>query len=121
MPPILNLRFLSQTSFDSAAPSGTGVVVHRFEGDGEFQLRIHRGDEVLRRVPVNVGRGPGGGKGEDRHDHHGPGGDPHQRVRRVGPHDRRRHVGTRCLHFSVVCLAHSHVQIPSQRRASNKQ
>ena len=76
MPPILNLRFLSQTSFDSAAPSGTGVVVHRFEGDGEFQLRIHRGDEVLRRVPVNVGRGPGGGKGEGGHDRHGPGGDP---------------------------------------------
>ena len=73
MPPILNMRFLRQTSFDSAAPSGTSVVVHRFDADGEFDLRVHRGDDVLQRVRVNVGGGTGAGRDDDEH---GPGGDP---------------------------------------------
>jgi hypothetical protein len=52
---ILNPSFLRQTQFDSAAPAGTGVVVHQFHEEGEFHLAVARGDELLRRVRVNVG------------------------------------------------------------------
>jgi len=55
MPPILNLRFLSQTSFDSAAPSGTGVVVHRFEA-GPDAFQVSREDGAYRVVGRRIER-----------------------------------------------------------------
>src|SRR3954454_15682749 len=58
---ILNPSFLRQTQFDSAAPAGTGVVVHQFDEEGEFHLAVARGDDMLRRVRVNVG-----GRGDAR-------------------------------------------------------
>jgi hypothetical protein len=71
MTPILNPQFLRQTQFDSAAPAGAAMVVHRFERDGEFQLSVARRDEILQRARVNVGRGTesggaGGGLAEGR-------------------------------------------------------
>ncbi|WP_027007143.1 hypothetical protein [Conexibacter woesei] len=54
MTPILDPRFLRQTQFDSAAPAGTAVVVHRFEREGELQLLVHRGKTPLRRARINV-------------------------------------------------------------------
>jgi hypothetical protein len=75
MDAILNPSFLRQTRFDSASPAGAAVVVPRFDAEGEFDLAVARGDEMLRRVRVNVG-GPskggvrGGGGGADD----GPGG-----------------------------------------------
>src|SRR5881275_2410169 len=60
MPPILDQRFLHQTQFDSAAPAGTAVVVHRFENEGEFQLLLHRGRTPLRQMRLNVQPDPAG-------------------------------------------------------------
>jgi hypothetical protein len=78
---VLDQRFLRQTSFDSASPAGTGIVVHRFERDGEFHLRVCRGEETVQRVRVNVGRGAGGDDDDSPGKHGGPrqgrpGGDP---------------------------------------------
>jgi hypothetical protein len=69
--PVLDQRFLRQTRFDSALPAGTGVVVHRFARDGEFQLHVRRGEETVQRVRVNVGRGPGGRDDDDSGGKHG--------------------------------------------------
>ena len=60
MPAILDQRFLHQTQFDSAAPAGTAVVVHRFESEGEFQLLVHRGRTPLRQMRLNVQPAPVG-------------------------------------------------------------
>jgi|tagenome__1003787_1003787.scaffolds.fasta_scaffold20848882_2 hypothetical protein len=54
MSPILDQRFLHQTQFDSAAPAGTAVVVHKFESEGEFQLLLHHGRKPLRQARLNV-------------------------------------------------------------------
>jgi hypothetical protein len=54
MSPILDPRFLNQTQFDSAAPAGTAVVVHKFESEGEFQLLLHQGRKQLRQTRLNV-------------------------------------------------------------------
>jgi hypothetical protein len=60
MPAILDQRFLHQTQFDSAAPAGTAIVVHRFDSAGEFDLLVHRGRKQMQQIRLNV-RPPAGG------------------------------------------------------------
>jgi hypothetical protein len=50
----INQRFLHQTQFDSAAPTGTAVVAHEFEQDGSYELAVARKDKVVSRVPIVV-------------------------------------------------------------------
>ena len=59
----INRALLEQTSFDSARPSGTAIVVHRFPDEGRFAVAL-RGDddgEETRTILVEPVRGPTGG------------------------------------------------------------
>lgn len=50
----INRALIEQTRFDSAAPTGTAAVVHRFEQPGEYDINITRDDEVIDRMRLNV-------------------------------------------------------------------
>src|SRR5258708_7283446 len=45
---------LEQTSFDSAAPSGAATVAHKFERQGEYDLRFLEGQATLARARLTV-------------------------------------------------------------------
>jgi hypothetical protein len=49
-----NSLFLSQTTFDSASPLGSAVVVHRFDDEGEYDVELGREDEMTDRVALTV-------------------------------------------------------------------
>jgi len=51
---VINPHFLEQTRFDSAAPSGTAVVAHRFDDDGDYQLAVARGNTVVTTAQLSV-------------------------------------------------------------------
>jgi hypothetical protein len=48
----LDKRFLQQTSFDSAVPTGTAVVAHELEPNSAYELSLARDDEIVSSVPV---------------------------------------------------------------------
>jgi hypothetical protein len=50
----INTRFLNQTKFDSAAPTGTAVVAHELKAGDSYELAVQRRDQVLNRVPMTV-------------------------------------------------------------------
>jgi hypothetical protein len=50
----INRNFLEQTSFDSGMPSGLGVVIHKFETPGEYEIALVQDDRVIERVPLVV-------------------------------------------------------------------
>ena len=49
-----NSLFLNQTTFDSASPLGSAVVVHRFDDEGEYDVELGREGEVPDRVALSV-------------------------------------------------------------------
>jgi hypothetical protein len=49
-----NSLFLNQTTFDSASPLGSAVVVHRFDGEGEYDVELGREGEVPDRMALSV-------------------------------------------------------------------
>jgi hypothetical protein len=49
-----NSMFLNQTTFDSASPMGSAVVVHRIDEEGEYDVEVGREDEVPDRVGLSV-------------------------------------------------------------------
>ncbi len=49
-----NSLFLNQTTFDSASPLGSAVVVHRFDDEGEYEVELGREDEMPDRVALSV-------------------------------------------------------------------
>jgi hypothetical protein len=56
----INRALIEQTSFDSATPTGTAIVVHQFEQVGEYNISVTRDDQVIDRLRLNVPgpRGP---------------------------------------------------------------
>lgn len=50
----INRNFLEQTSFDSGMPSGLGIVIHKFEAPGEYEISLVQEDRVVERVPLVV-------------------------------------------------------------------
>lgn len=50
----VNRNFLEQTSFDSGMPSGLGVVIHKFERPGQYEIALLRDDRVVQRMPLVV-------------------------------------------------------------------
>lgn len=58
----VNRALLEQTSFDSARPSGTATVVHRFPEEGRFAVALRDDDdrEEMRTILVEPARGPAG-------------------------------------------------------------
>jgi hypothetical protein len=50
----INQRFLKQSHFDSAAPTGTAVVAHEFDQDGSYEVAVTREDEIVTSVPMRV-------------------------------------------------------------------
>lgn len=54
MKALINQRFLTQTQFDSAAPTGSAVVAHELDGDGSYEVAIAREDEVVTSLPMQV-------------------------------------------------------------------
>ena len=50
----INRNFLEQTSFDSGMPSGLGIVVHRFEEVGEYEIAVLRNDRDAARLSLVV-------------------------------------------------------------------
>jgi hypothetical protein len=49
-----NSLFLNQTTFDSASPLGSAVVVHRFDDEGEYDVELGREGAVPDRVVLSV-------------------------------------------------------------------
>jgi hypothetical protein len=49
-----NSLFLNQTTFDSASPLGSVVLVHRFDDEGEYDVELGREGEVPDRVALSV-------------------------------------------------------------------
>lgn len=49
-----NSLFLNQTTFDSASPLGSAVVVHRFDDEGEYDVELGREGELPDRVALSV-------------------------------------------------------------------
>jgi hypothetical protein len=45
---------MEQTTFDSATPTGTAVLIHHFDQAGDYDISIRRGDEVIDRLRLNV-------------------------------------------------------------------
>jgi hypothetical protein len=60
----INRALIEQTTFDSATPTGTAVVVHRFEQSGEYDINVMRDDEVIDRLRLNVPEQPTSERGE---------------------------------------------------------
>jgi hypothetical protein len=60
----LNRALIEQTTFDSAMPTGTAVVVHRFEQAGQYDVSITRGGEVIDQLQLNVPEQGASGQGE---------------------------------------------------------
>ncbi len=50
-----NSMFLNQTTFDSASPMGSAVVVHRIDDEGEYDVELGREDETPDRMGLSVG------------------------------------------------------------------
>src|SRR5688572_6778060 len=63
MKAFLNRALFEQTTFDSATPSGTAMVVHQFQRNGRFTVALARGDEVVRRLALNVSPAPAADRG----------------------------------------------------------
>jgi hypothetical protein len=62
MKAFVNQLFFTQTTFDSASPAGSAVLVRRFEQEGPYNIGVVLDDEVVERVPLVVA--PGGASGE---------------------------------------------------------
>ena len=54
MKAFINQRFLKQTRFDSAAPSGSAVVAYELQKGGSYEIAVARDDRLLARVPFGV-------------------------------------------------------------------
>ena len=52
-----NPMFLSQSTFDSASPVGSAVLVHRFDNEGEYDVELGREGEVPDRVTLSITAG----------------------------------------------------------------
>jgi len=50
----LNRNLLEQTRFDSGMPGGLGMIVHRFETPGEYEIALVRDERVVERVTLIV-------------------------------------------------------------------
>lgn len=50
----VNRNLLEQTSFDSGMPGGLGMIVHRFEAPGDYEIALIRDDQVVQRLPLVV-------------------------------------------------------------------
>lgn len=57
----INRNFLEQTTFDSGMPAGLGVIIHRFETPGEYEISLVQNDQVIERMPLVVAPEPGEG------------------------------------------------------------
>jgi plastocyanin len=53
---IINQLFLTQTSFDSASPGGSAVLVRQFEREGDYEIVLAREDQRIAGIPLVVGR-----------------------------------------------------------------
>jgi hypothetical protein len=60
----INRALIEQTTFDSATPTGTAVVAHRFEQAGQYEVSVIRGAEVIDRLRLNVPEQPTSEQGE---------------------------------------------------------
>jgi plastocyanin len=56
---IINQLFLTQTSFDSASPGGSAVLVRQFEREGDYEIELARDDKRVAAKPLVVGRAHG--------------------------------------------------------------
>jgi hypothetical protein len=54
----INQRFLNQTQFDSAAPSGSAVVAHELHHHGAYEIAVGRKGKLFVRLPFSVGPEP---------------------------------------------------------------
>jgi hypothetical protein len=51
---LINRQIFEQTSWDSGALTGTGVVVHKFEEPGEYGVTVLEEEEVIERSQLTV-------------------------------------------------------------------